>query len=121
MGLPNRADHLDRVIGTVDHRSCMARAGNVRNWNSHRVDRCADVLPMAAARRTTCQSSLALAREIFMYACKIKETANGSRRSACSKTQQEVQVLAQRRISPNGKNEAQREAYPQAQEEVELT
>src|SRR5690349_8869565 len=102
MGLPNRADHLDRVIRTVDHRSCMARAGNVRNWNSHRVDRCAGVLPMAAARRATCQSGLALACEIFMYACKIKETANGSRRSACSKTRQEVEVLAQRRISSNG-------------------
>jgi hypothetical protein len=67
-----------------------------------------------------------------VYACKIKETANGSRRSACSETRQEVEVFAQRRISPNGeideqkratrdgKNEAQREAYAQAQEEVEL-
>jgi hypothetical protein len=70
--------------------------------------------------------------EFFMYACKIEETTNGSRRSACSKTRQEVKVLAQRRISPNGeideskratqdgKNEAQREAYAQAQEDVEL-
>jgi hypothetical protein len=55
-----------------------------------------------------------------MYACEIEETANGSRRSACSKTRQEVEVLAQRRISPNGEDEAQRKAYAQAQEEVEL-
>jgi collagenase-like PrtC family protease len=56
-----------------------------------------------------------------MYACKIKETANGSRRSACSKTRQEVEVLAQRsfaehvqvdeqtRASQNGQNQAKRE------------
>src|SRR5205823_2786576 len=53
----------------------MARAGNVRNWNSHRFDRRAGLLPMAAARRATCQSGLAPWRESIMYACKIKETA----------------------------------------------
>jgi hypothetical protein len=73
-----------------------------------------------------------VAREVSVYACKIKETTNGSRRSACSETRQEVEVLAQGRISPNGEideqkratkngeNEAQRDAYAQAQEEVEV-
>jgi hypothetical protein len=66
-----------------------------------------------------------------MYACKIKETANGSRRSARSKTSQEVEVLAQRRISPNGEineqkratkngeNKAQRKADTKTKEAVE--
>ena len=72
----------------------MARAGDVRNWNSHRVDRRAGLLPMAAARRATCQSGLASARELFMYACKIKETTNGSRRCACGEARQAFQVVA---------------------------
>ena len=37
----------------------------------------------AAARRATCQSDLDAARELFMYACEIKETTNGSRGCAC--------------------------------------
>ena len=48
----------------------------------------------AAARRATCQSGLASARELFMYACKIKETANGSRRCACGEARQAFQVVA---------------------------
>jgi len=48
----------------------------------------------AAARRAASQSVLVSARESIMYACKIKETANGSRRRACGKTRQEVQVVA---------------------------
>ena len=64
---------------------CLARAGDVGNGNSHRIDRRAGLLPLAAARRATCQSGLALARELLMYACEIKETANGSRRRACGK------------------------------------
>jgi hypothetical protein len=67
-----------------------------------------------------------------MYACKIKETTNGSRRSACSETRQEIEVLAQGRISPDGeideqeratkdgKNKAQGKAHTQAQEKIEL-
>jgi hypothetical protein len=49
---------------------------------------------MAATRHATCQSGLALARELFMYACKIKETTNGSRRCACGEARQEVEVVA---------------------------
>jgi len=33
-------------------------------------------------------------REIILYACKIKETTNGSRRCACGKARQEVEVVA---------------------------
>src|SRR5262245_12289794 len=36
----------------------MARAGDVRNWSSHRVDRCAGLLLVAAARRAARQSAL---------------------------------------------------------------
>ena len=85
MGLSNCADHLDRAVRAADHRSCMACALDVGNWNSDRIDRRAGLLPLAAARRATCQSGLALARELLMYACEIKETANGSRRRACGK------------------------------------
>ena len=58
-------------------------ANNVRNRNSHRVDRRAGFLAMAAARREAYQSGLASERELSLYARKIKETANGSRRCAC--------------------------------------
>ena len=110
----------------------MARAGDFRNWNSHRADRRASLFPMAVTRRTTCQSGLAAARELFLYACKIKETTNGSRRCACGETRQEVEVVAQGRIEPNGevderrratengKDEAQRETHTQKQEKIEL-
>ena len=132
MGLSNCADHLDRAIGTIDHRSCVARACYVRNWNSHRADRRASLLPVAVTRRITCQSGLAAARELFLYACKIKETTNGSRRCACGEARQEVEVVAQGRIEPNGevderkratkdgKDEAQGKAHTQNQEKIEL-
>src|SRR6476660_3941 len=109
----------------------MARAGDVRNWNSHRFDRRARLLPMAAARRETCQSGLASACELFVYARKIKETANGSRRCACGEARQEVEVVAYGRVAPNGevderkrattdgKDEAQGETHTQKQEKVE--
>ena len=108
----------------------MARAGDVRNWNSHRFDRRAGLLPMATARRATCQSGLALARESIAYACKIKETTNGSRRCACGKARQAFQVVASGRIASNGevderkratkdgKDEAQGEAHTQTEEKV---
>jgi hypothetical protein len=48
----------------------------------------------AAARRATCESGLASARELLMYACKIEETANGSRRCACREAGQAFQVVA---------------------------
>ena len=56
----------------------------------------------AAARRAASQSVSVSPRESIMYARKIKETANGSRRRACGKTRQEVQVVAQGPIAPNG-------------------
>jgi hypothetical protein len=110
----------------------MARAGHIRNWNHHRVDRGSGLLFLAAARSATCQSGLASMRELFMDACKIKETANGSRRCACGEARQAFQVVAQRGLArdvqideqsgaaQNGEDEAQGEADKQAQEEVEL-
>ena len=71
-------------------------------------------------------------REIILYACKIKETTNGSRRGACREAWQAFQVIAQGGIAPNGelnerkratkdgKDEAQGEAHTQKQEKVEL-
>jgi len=76
---------------------------------------------MAAARRATCQSGLALGREVFMYACKIQETANGCWRCAFGEARQAFQVVAQgsfaehvqvdeqSRASQNGQNQAKRE------------
>jgi hypothetical protein len=87
---------------------------------------------MAAARRATCQSDLVSARELFLYACKVKETANGGWRCACGEARQAFQVIAQRRFAPNGEfderkratqngeDKAQGEADTQAQEEVDL-
>ncbi len=49
---------------------------------------------VAAARRAASQSGLASARESIMYACKIKETANGSRSCACGEARQAFQVVA---------------------------
>jgi hypothetical protein len=57
-----------------------------------------------------------------LYACKIKETANGRRRRACSQARstlsliakrgvaRDVQIDEQKRAAPNGKDKAQREA-----------
>jgi hypothetical protein len=42
----------------------------------------------------TCQSGLASALELFMYACKVKETANGSRSCACGEARQAFEVVA---------------------------
>ena len=78
------------------------------------------------------QSVLISARESIMYACKIKETANGSRSCARGQARQAFQVVAQGRVAPNGevderkgattdgKDEAQGEADTQKQEKVEL-
>jgi hypothetical protein len=66
-----------------------------------------------------------------LYARKIKETTNGSRRCACGEARQEVEVVAQGRIEPNGevderkratkdgKDEAQGKAHTQTEENVE--
>ena len=48
----------------------------------------------AAARRAASQTVLVSARESIMYACKIKETANGSRRCACGEARQAFQGVA---------------------------
>ena len=49
---------------------------------------------MTVAQRATCQSGLAAARELFMYACEIKETTNGSWGCACGEARQAFQVVA---------------------------
>jgi hypothetical protein len=65
-----------------------------------------------------------------LYASKIKETANGSRRCACGKERQAIQVIAKRRVAPNGEvdeseratkngeDKAQGEARAHTQEKV---
>jgi hypothetical protein len=87
---------------------------------------------VAAARRATCQSSLASARELFMYASKIKETTNGSRSCPCREAWQKVEVVAKRRVAPNGQlderkratqngeDKAQRKAHAQTHEKLEV-
>src|SRR4029079_10854952 len=108
----------------------MARTGNFRNCNPYRVDWRASLFPMAASRRGTCQSGLASARELFRYACKVKETANGSRCCAFGEARQAFQVIAQWRFAKhvqvneqgrapqNGEDKAQRKAHARAQEKV---
>jgi len=66
-----------------------------------------------------------------LYACKIKETANGRWRGACGQTWQAIEVFAKRPIAENGElneskraaqdgeDEAQGEAHTKKQEEVE--
>jgi hypothetical protein len=90
----------------------------------------ADAAATSAAAAS--QSVLVSARESIMYACKIKETANGSRSCACREARQAFQVVACGRIAPNGevdeykratkdgKNKAQGETHTQTQEKVEL-
>ncbi len=48
----------------------------------------------AAARCAASQSVFVSAPELFMYARKIKETANGSRRCACGEAREAFQVVA---------------------------
>ena len=100
----------------------MARARDIWNWNPNRVDRRAGLRSLATARHATSKSGLASARETITYACKIKETANGCRRCACSEAWQALQIVAQgsfarnvqideqSRALQNGQNQAKREA-----------
>ena len=97
----------------------MARAGDFWNRNAHRVDWRAGLLPVAAARRATCQSGLASVRELFVYACKIKETTNGCRRCARGQTRQAVQVVAQRRFTRNVQIDEQSGAAQNGQDQAQ--
>jgi len=111
----------------------VARAGDVGNWSSHRVNRHPGLLLVAAARRATCQSVLAGAHESSVYACKIKETVNGCRRRARGQTWEAQGVLAQRRFernvqideqsgaAQNGQDQTQGKTDTEAKEEVDLT
>lgn len=99
----------------------MARARDIWNWNRNRVDRRARLRPLAAARHAACQSVLASPLESIIYACKIKETADGCWRCACREARQAFQVLAQgsfarhvqvdeqSRAAQNGEDQAKRE------------
>ena len=86
----------------------------------------------SGSRRATCQSGLALARELFMYASKIKETTNGSRSCSCREAWQKVEVVPKRRVAPNGQlderkrvtqngeDKAQGKAHAQTHEKLEV-
>src|SRR4029450_2594284 len=106
----------------VDCRSRLSRASNFGNRDSHRLDWCARLLLLAEVRCDGNKSISQLRREIFLYACKIKETTNGGRRGARSEARSTLQVVAQRRFTrnvqvdeqsgaaQNGQNQAQRQA-----------
>jgi hypothetical protein len=57
--------------------------------------------------------------EIILYACKIKETANGRRRCACGEARQEVEVVAQGRIEPNGEFDERKRATKDGKDEAQ--
>jgi hypothetical protein len=40
--------------------------------------------------------------ESFVYACKVEETTNGCRRGTRGQARKEVEVITQRRLSPDG-------------------
>jgi len=40
--------------------------------------------------------------ELFLYACKIKETTNGGRRGPCGKAGEAIEVVASWRVATNG-------------------
>jgi hypothetical protein len=75
---------------------------------------------MAAASRAAGQSALALGNDLFAYACKIEETANGSRRGARGQAREafkiifegrfaeHVQINEQSGAAQNGQDQAQR-------------
>ena len=91
-----------------------------------------DRVTLQVSRRATCQSGLASARELFMYASKIKETTNGSRSCPCREAWQKVEVVAKRRVAPNGQlderkratqngeDKAQGKAHAQTHEKLEV-
>ena len=70
--------------------------------------------------------------ESFMYACKVKETADGCWRGARSQARQALQVIVERRFArdvqiheqggaaQNGQDQAQRETDAETQEEIAL-
>jgi hypothetical protein len=70
--------------------------------------------------------------EFFLYASKIEETTNGCGRCACGQTGEALEVVTKgpitqngkfherKRVAKNGEDQAQREAYAEAQEKVEL-
>jgi hypothetical protein len=47
-------------------------------------------------------SPLLVSHTEHLYACKIKETANGGWRRACSEARETLEVIAQRTISADG-------------------
>jgi hypothetical protein len=53
-----------------------------------------------------------------MNACKIKETTNGSRRGFSGEARQAFEVVAQRRIAPNGEINEQKRASKNGEDEA---
>ena len=49
------------------------------------------------------ESNSQLRCELFMYACKIKETTNGCRRGARGETRKALEVIIERSIAQDGK------------------
>ncbi len=93
-------------------------------------DECA---PKLCVQEISDKTVAPFACEFFLYASKIEETTDGSRRGTRGQARQGLEVIAERRIeeyvqideqkraTQNGENEAQGEADTQAQEEVELS
>ena len=54
-----------------------------------------------------------------MYACKVKETTNGSGRCACGEARQAFQVIAKGRFAPNGEFDERKRAAKNGKDEAQ--
>ena len=82
--------------------------------------RALSVVPITACSRTSSRRTEILVRpEIVLYACKIKETANGSRCCTGGEAWQTFEVVTQRRIAPHGEVNERSRAPQNGQDEAQ--
>lgn len=60
-----------------------------------------------------------LEAKLFMYACKVKETTNGSWRCACGEARQAFQVVAKRGIASNGEFDERKRVTKNREDEAQ--
>jgi hypothetical protein len=109
----------------------MPRAGGVYVWDPNRAEWCASLFSVAAAPcvvgpaprsySVAGQSVLPSENELFMYACKIKETTNGCRGCARGKTRKAFKIVAQRRFAKHAQINEQSGASQNGQDQAKET
>jgi hypothetical protein len=65
------------------------------------------------------ESNAQLRCEFSVYACKIEETANGSRRGTRGEARQALEIVTQRRIAQNGELDESKRAAQNGEDEAQ--